>query len=298
MKVDALILGAGPAGLASAITLASEGLSVAMFEGGRLGGQASASAAIENFPGFEHGIRGDLLTRRMAKQAYRFGVSLVRENLEGVAKDTNNLFHADGVVADVVIAATGMVYRPLGIPGQHLKGVLTGARQVDAKHAIGKTVLIVGGGNSAGQTVIHYAKVARTVMLCVRRPLSDTMSSYLINRLPNLANLSILEGISLVALDGGSKVESAIFSDGTIVDVDLVVAHIGGQPNSGCPVVARDPAGFVLTGLGAFEPNETTIPGIFAVGDVRSGSVKRVATAVGDGASIMGQVSRYLSRAR
>lgn len=291
-----VIIGGGPAGLASAVTLASEGLSVVLFEGGRLGGQASASAAIENYPGFPNGVRGDTLTRKMATQARRFGADIVSKHVMGIVAHGNDYLVAD-VLAKAVVAATGLVYRQLDIPGKGLGNVLTGPRQVDAKLAVDKHVLAIGGGNSAGQLVEYWAKFARSITLCTRQPLAGTMSSYLRHRLPKVANLHLKEGILPIRLEGTDNVERAGLSDGSVIDTDIVLAEIGSRPNPECVVgCVRDKDGFILTGQDGAEANATNVPGIFAVGDIRAGQVKRVVVAAGDGAAIMGQVSRYLAK--
>jgi thioredoxin reductase (NADPH) len=308
---DLIILGAGPSGLAAAVNAASEGLSVLVY-GTRVGGQAGASALIENYPGFEFGIPGDELTMRMARQAERFG-AMILEGIEATMCHRDGPWHVcvargmEDVASKALVAATGIKYRTMDIPGIELPGVLVGAAAAEAPKHRGQDVFIVGGGNSAGQAAVHFARYARSVTLLVRgSSLSQFMSSYLVDKLHSLPNVKVLTSVSVKAVQGNGRVEALTIEtdDGakTIVPCDALIIHIGGDPASSVLAVACDPLGYVLTGSEV--PSwtlprpplflESQAPGLFVAGDVRHNSVKRCTTAVGDGAMAVQLVHAYL----
>ncbi len=317
---DVVIIGAGPAGLAAAVYAASEGLNTLLVEQEAVGGQAGTSSLIRNYPGFSRGISGAQLAFRSFQQAWFFGADfLFIRSAVGLRADGDNRVVAlsDGGSAHArsVVIATGVSYRLLGVPAlEDLvgSGVFYGAAVSEAKAMFGRPVFVIGGGNSAGQAAIHLARYATNVTLLVRSAnLAASMSEYLIEQLVATANISIryraqvtggeatagrLSAIVIQDLDDGS--ESPEPAGGLFV-------LIGSSPHTDWVdgVLQRDKGGFILCGPDVVDPEhgrepflvETSMPGVFAVGDVRSGSVKRVATAVGDGAVAVQLLHRYLA---
>jgi len=321
------IVGAGPAGLAAAVYAASDGLSTVVIEADVPGGQASHTSMIENFFGFPDGIGGAELARLAGRQAERFGAELVL--LRGVVGSTGDASGApslqiDGgyeVTADTVIAANGMEWRRLDVDGVAElldRGVYYGAGRSEAARCAGDQVVVVGAGNSAGQAVLHLARAGAKVTLIVRGDrLASKMSAYLVERIePNpLVDVRLETNVTAVHADG-NELGAVTISDGTGKSEQLRAAAlflcIGGTPRTawaGGAGVRVNQAGFVLTGSGLLEDGrrpegwpldrdplvlETTIPGLFAAGDLRSGSTKRVAAAVGEGAMAAALVHRRL----
>jgi thioredoxin reductase (NADPH) len=316
---DVAVVGAGPAGLATAVYAASEGLSVLALDCRAFGGQAGASSRIENYLGFPTGISGLALMARAYNQAQKFGVEMAIPDeavrLEcGVDGDFRQLTLANGerVRARAVVLATGARYRRLAVTGlEEFEGtsVHYWASPLEANLAAGQDIALVGGGNSAGQAVVYLAGHAARVVLLVRRPLAATMSSYLIERIAGLANVEVVVGPEICALEGEGKILEAIrwrcpgFHDEVRRPVRHLFSFIGADPNTdwlAASGLALDPGGFVRTGPDARPgrlPLETSRRGVFAVGDVRSGSVKRVASAVGDGAQVVAVLHAYLAEA-
>ena len=322
---DVCIVGGGPAGLAAAVYAASEGLSTVVVEREAPGGQAGQSAAIENYLGFPRGLSGSDLAQRALAQVRRFGAELV------LARDVVGLeprgparavllAGGDAVEARAVVVATGVSYRRLdavGLAELTGRGVYYGAGASEAAQCEGEDVYVVGAANSAGQAVLNLAKYAKRVVLLVRGPsLAATMSRYLVERIETAANVEVrlrtevaacrgqghLEGLALLDRDSGTRED---------VDADWLFVFIGAAPRTdwvGADVV-RDPHGFVVTGpdlpLGQGPGRwplerppfalETSVPGVFAAGDVRLDSMKRVASAVGEGAMAVHLVHRYLA---
>ena len=321
------IVGAGPAGLAAAVYAASDGLSTVVIEADVPGGQASHTSMIENFFGFPDGIGGAELARLAGRQAERFGAELVL--LRGVVGSTGDASGApslqiDGgyeVTADTVIAANGMEWRRLDVDGVAElldRGVYYGAGRSEAARCAGDQVVVVGAGNSAGQAVLHLARAGAKVTLIVRGDrLASKMSAYLVERIePNsLVDVRLETNVTAVHADG-DELGAVTISDGTGKSEQLRAAAlflcIGGTPRTawaGGAGVRVNQAGFVLTGSGLLEDGrrpegwpldrdplvlETTIPGLFAAGDLRRGSTKRVAAAVGEGAMAAALVHRRL----
>ena len=321
------IVGAGPAGLAAAVYAASDGLSTVVIEADVPGGQASHTSMIENFFGFPDGIGGAELARLAGRQAERFGAELVL--LRGVVGSTGDASGApsleiDGgfeVTADTVIAANGMEWRRLEVDGVAElleRGVYYGAGRSEAARCAGDQVVVVGAGNSAGQAVLHLARAGAKVTLIVRGDrLASKMSAYLVERIePNpLVDVRLETNVTAVHADG-DELGAVTISDGTGKSEQLRAAAlflcIGGTPRTawaGGAGVRVNQAGFVLTGSALLEDGrrpegwpldrdplvlETTIPGLFAAGDLRSGSTKRVAAAVGEGAMAAALVHRRL----
>lgn len=321
---DLCIVGSGPAGLAAAVYGASEGLRTVVVERDAPGGQAGQSAAIENYLGFPRGVSGADLTRRAVAQASRFGAESVLAQ-EVVALEQRGPVHvvrlADGseVESRAVLVATGVSYRRLtaaGLDELGSRGVYYGASAGEAEQCAGETVLVVGAANSAGQAVLNFAKVAKRVVMVVRAArLEDSMSKYLVERIRAAPNVDTRFRCEVSGAHGEGHLERV-----TLVDRDTgetcvegtswLFAFIGAEPRTdwlGTDVL-RDAKGFVVTGPDVRRaPDhqwpltrppmalETSIPGVFAAGDVRLDSMKRVASAVGEGAMSVYLVHRYLA---
>ncbi len=320
MHYDVAVVGAGPAGLATAVYSASEGLSVAVFDAWAFGGQAGASARIENYLGFPTGISGQALAGRAFVQAQKFGADITIpaevKNLQCHGADglfELKLDSGECVTARSIIIATGAHYRRPSVPDLKAyegKGVWYWASPIEAKFCAGEDVIVVGGGNSAAQAAVFLSKVAARVLMLVRgRGLSETMSQYLIDRIAAAPNIVLHTSTELVALGGSverglERVRWRNHNSGIEEEENIrnVFLFIGADPAtawlSGCGV-GLDGAGFVKTGGDenpAHNALETNIPGIFAVGDVRCGSVKRVGSAIGEGAQVVAELHAYLSR--
>jgi len=323
---DLIIVGAGPAGLAAAVYGASEGLDVLVLEADSPGGQAGASSKIENYLGFPTGISGQDLAGRAYTQAQKFGAQML------IAKDAIRLAFdrrpyaietGDGqrVPARTVVIATGAKYRRL--PLENLSqfegaGVYYGATHLEAQLCVGEEVIVVGGGNSAGQAAVFLAQTARRVYLLVRSGgLAESMSRYLIRRIKENPKIELRTHTEIITLDGSDHLERVLWRDNQTATVETHdIGHLfsmtGAIPNSqwlqGC--VALDSQGFIKTGSDlspvelaaagwrlARSPFllETSLPGVFAVGDVRGGNIKRVASAVGEGSIAIALVHQVLN---
>ncbi|HXO20208.1 MAG TPA: FAD-dependent oxidoreductase [Thermoanaerobaculia bacterium] len=323
---DLVVVGAGPAGLSTAVYAASEGLDVLVLEAYAPGGQAGSSSKIENYLGFPTGISGLELAGRAFVQAEKFGaeVSVARTAVRLACAGRRfrlELAGGDAVEARSVVIASGAEYRRPDLADLARfegAGVYYGATKVEARLCSGEEVIVVGGGNSAGQAAVFLAGEARRVHMLVRGSgLAESMSRYLIRRIEETPNIELRTRTRIVALDGESQLErvtwlDAAGGDGTTAEVRHVFMMTGARPNTGwlAGCVAVDDKGFVKTGadLGAEELRaagwplarrpflfETSRPGIFAVGDVRAGSVKRVAAAVGEGSVCVQLVHRVLA---
>ena len=322
---DVVIAGAGPSGLAAAVYGASEGLRTLLLDRHAPGGQAGTSSKIENYLGFPSGVSGSELTRRAVAQAQRLGAEMVVPlEVTGITIDGGykhlTLTNGREIVTRTVVAATGMEYREHPAPGvQELTGagVYYGAATTEAQVCSNQRVLVIGGGNSAGQAAMYLSRYATEVQIVVRRDsLRDTMSQYLIEQIEKTPNIRLRVRTELKRVEGTDRVErvSLKTEDGSSVDegADAVFIFIGTRPRSGwLPAdVLRDDKGFVLTGreLSADaryprtwkerrEPMllETSVPGIFAAGDIRAGAMNRVASAVGEGSMAVKFVHEYLA---
>jgi thioredoxin reductase (NADPH) len=325
---DVAIVGAGPAGLATAVYAGSEGLSALVLDERAFGGQAGASSRIENYLGFPTGISGMGLAGRAFNQALKFGVKIAiplevtRLDCGGNGKDGENLLRLElknggAVRARTVVIATGVQYRRPAIPNLaefEGAGVSYWATAVEAKLCDGEEIALVGGGNSAGQAVVFLAPKVKRLHLVVRSDgLETSMSRYLIERIGALPNVELHTRTEIVGLEGDKAhgLSAVIFKDrdsGATHRYPLrhLFLFIGADPNvgwlKGC--VATDKNGFVTTGaenggmvagVHAVLPLETSHPGVFAVGDIRAGSTKRVAAAVGEGAAVVAQIHRVLA---
>ncbi len=313
---DVAIVGAGPAGLAAAVYAASEGLSVIVLDERAIGGQAGASARIENYLGFPTGISGQALAGRAFNQALKFGAEIaIPLTVEHLDCDEDRpagdplALELPGdrrVQSRTVIVASGARYRRPDIPDLaefEGAGVSYWASPIEARLCEGEEVALVGGGNSAGQAVAFLAPRVKHLHLIVRRPLAATMSKYLIDRIAALPNVTIRVGTEIVGLEGerATGLTAAIFrqrSDG--VETRCAMRHlflfIGADPNAGWlkGCVDTDEKGFIVTGAAAL-PLQTSRAGVFAIGDVRAGSTKRVAAAVGEGAAVVAQIHTVLA---
>jgi len=311
---DVVVIGAGPAGLATSVYAGSEGLKVLAIDCRSFGGQAGASARIENYLGFPTGISGMALMGRAFSQAQKFGVEVAIPD-EAVKLECGNdpchiaLINGERVQARSVVLATGAQYRRLGVERlDEFEGasVHYWASPLEGDLCADQDVALVGGGNSAGQATVFLASRARQVTLIARRPLSETMSHYLIERIEAQSNIDVVIGCEVSGLEGsGGELEAITCRNraaGTETrrPVRYLFSFIGAEPNTEwlrSSGIKLDERGFVLTGeaVGANFSLETSRRGIFAVGDVRAGSVKRVAAAVGDGAQVVAAIHAYLA---
>ena len=304
---DVVIVGAGPAGLAAAVYASSEGLSALVVERESIGGQAGSSTRIRNYLGFSRGLSGAELAQRAYQQAWVFGATflLTREvvNIElGDVTHTVSIASGPTVEARSVILAMGVSYRRLDVPALALlegSGVYYGSSPSEARQFTGKSVYVVGGANSAGQAAVHLARYATSVTLLCRSALAKSMSRYLIDEIEGKANIHVLEGAEVVDAGGEGRLETLVLRthDGVeTVPADALFILIGAEPRTEWlpPEIERDERGFVSSG----SDYSTNVPGVFAIGDVRAGSVKRVASAVGEGSVVIQHVHHYLDEAR
>jgi thioredoxin reductase (NADPH) len=318
---DVVVVGGGPAGLAAAVYGASEGLRTVLLERTATGGQAGQSSRIENYLGFPDGVSGSQLADRARRQATRFGAELVTTR-EVVALEvtggSRTVRFADGsrIGAHTVILATGVDYRrhpAAGTADFTGRGVFYGSAMTEAAHCTSRDVYIVGGANSAGQAAVYLSRSARSVTLVVRADsLAKSMSHYLIEQISAIDNIAVRTGSEVAAVHGGDHLEQIVLRDNTTgveekLDAGWLFLFIGAAPQTTWldGVVARDRLGFVLSGPDVPDAEweldrppfhlETSVPGVFAVGDVRSESAKRVASAVGEGSMAVMLVHRYLA---
>jgi thioredoxin reductase (NADPH) len=322
--VDVAIVGAGPSGLAAAVYAASEGLSTLVFERDAIGGQAGSSSLIRNYLGFSRGVSGSELSQRAYQQAWVFGAVFAHtREVTGmsIAEDGFRLTVSSGeeVSARSVVLASGVSYRRLDLGDLNAfigSAVFYGASSVEAKAQSGRVVHVVGGGNSAGQAALHLARYAKSVSLIVRGALSASMSQYLIDQL-QAAGVRVLSGIKVVGGSGSAlKLDTIVLRDratgeDTTVPSDALFITIGAAPHTEWlpDAVLRDRWGSVITGSDVIteggrrawpherapSPLESSVPGFFAVGDVRRGSIKRVASAVGEGSVVVSAVHAFLA---
>jgi thioredoxin reductase (NADPH) len=311
---DVVVVGAGPAGLAAAVYAASEGLRTTVIEGIAPGGQAGASSKIENYLGFPAGISGQGLASRAQLQALKFGVKfaisrevITIEQVDGIHKLT--LQDNIQVCARTVVVASGAQYRKLNVdnyPKFENCGLYYAATAMEAVLCRDQEVIVVGGGNSAGQASLFLSGTAKHVHHVVRRSsFADTMSQYLITRIENSSRITVYYESEIVAFDGDSSLQKVTWvnlrtGERTTRNIPTVFAMIGAEPNTGWlfGTIRLDNKGFILTGAAsgvANSPYATSMPGIFAVGDVRADSVKRVASAVGEGSVVISYIHRYLA---
>jgi thioredoxin reductase (NADPH) len=319
---DVVIVGAGPAGLAAAVYAASEGLRTALLEREAFGGQAGTSSRIRNYLGFPDGVSGTELAQRAYQQAWAFGTNFVYGNPATSLTNDRDLLVVgleDGSQAQArtVVIASGVSYRRLGVPDLEAlagAGVFYGAGTIEAQAVTGKPVFVVGGGNSAGQAALHLSKYAQQVTVLVRsQSLAASMSDYLIRQIEAAPNVDVRYRCEVAGGGGSGHLDQLLLRDRDSGQTELVPAAglfilIGAQPFTGWlpEAIKRDQWGFILTGpdTGQDWPLqrspfllETTLPGVFAVGDVRHASMKRVAAAVGDGSTSIRLIHDYLALA-
>jgi len=320
---DLAIFGAGPAGLSAALYGASEGLRTVLFEKTAVGGQAGSTSKIENYMGFPDGISGWELASRARLQAIRMGAEII-VGIEGVAGE-----HQDGwqlswfasgerIASKATICATGVEYTRLGLEREdHFlnRGLYYGAGSSEAEICKGR-VVIVGGGNSAGQAALNFARQTKVTMLVRGECLKDTLSTYLLERIEDTASITVLTRTTLIGLEGDDALERITYRDEAgktaSIETHSVFVCIGGRPRlewAKPGVLHCDPAGYILTGTdldrsslsAAMWPDgrtplfmESSIPGLFAAGDVRHNSTKRCAAAAGDGAAAVSMAHQFL----
>jgi thioredoxin reductase (NADPH) len=327
-EYDVLILGAGPAGLAAAVYAASEGLSTLVIERDAPGGQAGTSSAIENYLGFPEGINGAELAARAREQALKFGAELlvlrqVMSGEQGEGWYRATLSDGKHVRGRTVICATGIELRRLDLPGLDrllYAGVYYGAGASEAPGVQGKDVFIIGGGNSAGQAAMNFSGWARSVtLLVITDGIESTMSRYLVERIEQATNVHVRPHTEVTQFDGDDWLRTIAVHDLRSGETEMLPAHavficVGGLPRTEWAAdvgLVTDANGYLLTGRAALLASfstpgvswpldrdpyvlETIRPGFFAAGDVRSGSTKRVSTAVGEGAMAVPLVHLYL----
>jgi thioredoxin reductase (NADPH) len=323
---DVVVCGAGPGGLAAAVYAASEGLEVLVVEAGSPGGQAASSSKIENYLGFPTGISGQALGARALTQAEKFGANIVVARGATRLHCEDNPFkielaNGESIRARAIVLATGAAYRKLDVPNLAQfegVGVYYAATAIESNRCGEEDVIVVGGGNSAGQAATYMAKTAKHVHILIRsKDLAASMSRYLIRRIEETPNITLRRQTKIVGLEGGEHLESVTWHDSATGETSKrpirhVFSMAGADPNTawlqGC--VALDPQGFVRTGADLDAPTlererwpltrtpylfETSQPRVFAVGDLRSQSVKRVASAVGEGSVCIQLVHRVLA---
>ena len=320
---DVAVVGAGPAGLAAAVYAASEGLGTVILEPDLPGGQAGTSSLIRNYLGFPRGLSGEDLTSRAVDQAWLFGASFTLGAADGLTVDgESRVVHAAGgrLEARAVVIATGVTWRRLGVPELEAlvgAGVIYGAAAADARAMAGQDVYVIGAGNSAGQAAIHLARYAATVTMVVRgADLGITMSSYLVTEIGKTGNIRVRLATEVAGGRGQCSLETLTLRDRISGATEAVPAAalfvmIGAEPRTTWlpGAVERDDQGFIRTGRDLHRagelpdgwplkrpplPLETSVPGVFAAGDVRYRSIKRVASAAGEGATAIHLVHEYL----
>lgn len=326
-EYDLAIYGAGPAGLSAAVYGASEGLKTVLIERYAIGGQAGSSPKIENYLGFPQGISGAELAERAREQALHFGTEILlqREGVRGeVAAGKGIGYLEDGtkIIARASVCAIGVAYRRLGLPNEDRffgAGVYYGAGASEAMLCGRQHVYLVGGGNSAGQAALHFARYAAGVTMVVREDsLKANMSQYLIDRITDEPKIDILLNIEVTALDGDQilrriTLRNSKTDEERVVETSWLFLCLGGVPQTQWAAQAGvicDSGGYMITGSDLLKNDkppdswvldrrpyamETSLPGVFAAGDVRAGSIKRCASAVGEGAWTIASVHRYLA---
>lgn len=307
---DILIVGAGPAGLAAAVNSAAEGLHTIILERrAQTGGQARSSSRIENYLGFPEGLSGDELARYATAQAERLGADIHTDAQaidlrKGEARTHRVMCHNGSVYnAHAVLLSSGVTYRTLDVPGiaQYVgKGVYYGISPRDAAQYEGKRVFIVGGANSAGQAAVHLAEHGAHVEILCRSPLTKSMSAYLHERIVGNGRIEVREQSRIAAVYGRKSLESVMVSCPNTITcepVDGVFVFIGAEPRTDwAPQLVKDPRGYILTGAPKWKGAELecSVKGVYAAGDVRSGSIKRVSTASGEGAQVVQYIYKRL----
>ena len=326
-EYDVAIYGAGPAGLSASVYAASEGLKTVLVERFAVGGQASTSPRIENYLGFPEGISGAELAERAREQAMKFGVEILiqRAGVRGEFTPSKGVVDLDDgtrLVSRVSVCTTGVEYRRLGLPDEDRlfgAGVYYGAGASEAKLCGNEHVVMVGAGNSSAQASLHLAHYARKVTIVMRgERLNENVSEYLVDRVMHTPNIELVPKSKVVALHGDDMLRAVTIrncetGEERTIETSFLFLCLGGVPNTQWAKevgIIRDEQGYLVTGsdLRKFGPVieswklnrepyylETSMPGVFAAGDVRHGSIKRVASAVGEGAMTIAFVHRYLA---
>jgi thioredoxin reductase (NADPH) len=321
-EFDVVVIGAGPAGLGAAVYGSSEGLRTLVVEREVIGGQAGSSSLIRNYLGFAKGVSGSELAQQAYQQAWVFGTTFLMTRAATGIRQTDDRFvigltNGEEASTHAVVLAMGVSYRRLEVAGLDDfigAGVFYGASGVEEHSMQGRHVLIVGGGNSAGQAAVHISAHADHVTILIRRDsLASTMSDYLIKEIDNSPNINVRSLTEVVGVEGEGWLERVVLSkhgsEQETVDAEAMFIFIGAHPNTDwLPAeIERDAWGFILTGgdvlkTSSLDPTheslllETSIPGVFAAGDVRHGSLKRVASAVGEGSTAIRLVHEHLGR--
>ncbi|CAN5189005.1 hypothetical protein BH23BAC1_BH23BAC1_39710 [soil metagenome] len=324
---DFIIIGAGPAGLAASVNAASEGISTLVIEKEAPGGQAGSSSHIANYLGFPGGISGEELTKRAITQAEKFGVEILRAsevNKIEIRHGYKNVYLNKNKVLSCycILLSTGVSYKKLNTPGLDNfsgAGVYYGGVNTEAPLCEGQTVFIIGGGNSAGQAAMYLSHFAQEVeILVIEDDLHQTMSKYLIEQIENTSNIAVHTSTVVEKAFGEKRLEKILIYNKSTeermeVETAALFIYIGGEPRTKWlpPNILRDEKGFIITGMDLMSNKkindfwklkrypgllETSIPGIYAAGDVRNGSVKRVASAVGEGSMVVTYIHQYLNQ--
>ena len=322
---DVIVVGAGPAGLACALYCSTEGLKTVLVEREAAGGQAALSSRIENYLGFPSGLSGADLARRWVAQVRRFGTEVIApaeatELVTGGEYRVVKLSNGQELAAHSVVIAAGVQWRRLGVPGMDRltgAGIYYGAAITEASSCQDEDVYIVGGANSAGQAAVYFSEVARSVRMIVRgESLSKSMSHYLVERIATIPNISVIPNSEVVAVEGKDQLEEITVQHHDTGNAEKLPARalfifIGAEPRTEWleGVVRRDANGFLITGANLLRDGkrptgwtpdrdpyllETSVPGVFAVGDVRDGAVRRVANSVGEGSIVLYFVRQYM----
>lgn len=324
-KYDLIIVGAGPAGMAAAVYGASEGLSVLVVERSAAGGQAGTSSRIENYLGFPSGISGDELTERALKQAHHFGAEILLTRSVGALSTIDcgyrlTLDEGELIDTETVLLCTGVEWHRADIPGLDFmlgRGALYGASRHEAHNVAGKLVFVVGGGNSAGQAAVFFSAYAAEVIMLVRgKGLAHSMSRYLMNQIARKGNIRVESSTEVTGVEGEEKLERIVTTtramsgerESKMRIADALFLMIGANANtSWLPAsLQRDAKGYICTGRDLKDwpfdaqpfPLETSLPGVFCAGDVRHGSIKRVASGVGEGSMSIAFIHEYLALKR
>jgi thioredoxin reductase (NADPH) len=319
---DLVIVGGGPAGLAAAVYGASEGLRTIMVERDAPGGQAGQSSRIENYLGFPAGLSGSDLARRATDQARRLGAELLTlQDTTGLRVEGSGriveLSGGDSLSASSVLVASGVSYRQLDVPGFAQltgSGIYYGAALTEARSCANQRIVVIGGANSAGQAAVYFSSYASHVTMLVRGDsLAKSMSHYLIEQIESLSNVEVRTQTQAIGAEGDGRLRALRIrhprGPETLEDIEACFVFVGALPRTDwlAGVVARDDRGFILAGLDARSdawplqrdpfPLETSVPGVFVAGDVRARSIKRVASAVGEGSMAVSLVHQYLAEA-
>ncbi|MGB3684314.1 MAG: FAD-dependent oxidoreductase [Ornithinimicrobium sp.] len=310
---DLIIIGAGPAGLAVAVNAASEGLDTLQLEYEAPGGQAGSSSRIENYVGFPSGVTGTEIGRRAFTQAKRLGAEVAGATpVDSLTRNPNGSFTVSShneftVTAPVVVLAMGLAWNKLPVPDAERfegAGIYYGAARSEARSVAGQHIVIVGGANSAGQAAMFFADIADQVTMVVRgASLQEKMSQYLIDQIGHTPNIDVLVHTHVSGIHGDDYLREVSIegpTGGRMLDVAGLFVFIGAQPRTDWlpPWIERDERGYLITGIGPNNmPSEyaTSQPGVFAVGDVRAGSVKRVASAIGEGSIVVPAIHHYMA---